>query len=237
MRRCVALILFFLGPWSAAEAEPISIRCADDKTPKPYFATFDLDSKRVVFESSMRSFHAGQIKSANDDQIEFSIKADYGNIDLVWERQRRRMTWAGISADPIRPFLIHRCAIVEPRTLLSESDDLSPTTEQGAGLFSLRCATDPSNSLTAFFTLDRKTRKVVMLTLESQSVHPGEIQSASEYRTEFSVGIAPKFHLVWDSRDGTVTWKSVPNDSSRPTKVYQCKRVEAGSVLMLYEGL
>jgi hypothetical protein len=78
---------------------------------------------------------------------------------------------------------------------------------------------------------------VVMFSLEGGSVYPGEIQSASEHRIEFSVGWDRKFDLVWDSQDRTVTWKGVPNDSSRPTKVHQCTQVEAGSILMLYERL
>ena len=235
MRRRVALALFFLGLGSAAGAEPVSVRCADDKAPKPYFATFDLDAKRVVFESTIRNFHVGQIRSASGDEVEFSIRGNFGKIDLIWERQKSRMLWAGLSTDPIRPYLFHRCATVEARTVLALYDDLTPNSGAGARPFSLRCA--PLNFLTAFFTMDRETRKVVMFSLEGGSVYPGEIQSASEHHIEFSVGIAPKFDLVWDSSAGTVTWKGVPNDSSRPTKVHQCTQVQAGSVLMLYERL
>jgi hypothetical protein len=236
MRRCIALALFLLGLGSVAEAEPVSIRCADEKAPNPYFATFDLDTKRVVFESPLRGFYVGEIRNTADDEIGFSIKGNYGKIDLVWERQNNRMFWAGLSTDPIRPFLVHRCATVDARTLLALYDGLTPNSGAGSRPFSLRCATD-SNFLTAFFTMDRETKKVAALSLEGGSVYPGEIQTASEHRIEFFVGKDPKFDLVWDSHEGTVTWKGIPNESSRPTRVHQCKQVQAGSVLMLYERL
>jgi hypothetical protein len=76
----------------------MSIQCADadNRAARPYFVTFDLEAKRLVFESTTTSRHSGEIRSASNDRIEFSINVDYGKIDLVWQRQTNKMVWAGI---------------------------------------------------------------------------------------------------------------------------------------------
>lgn len=237
MIRRVALALLAVAVSSAAAAEPFSIRCTDGKAPRPYFATFDLETNRLVFESSIRSLHAGEIKGVSDDRIQFSIKADDGRIDLTWDWQHGRMIWAGISADTIRPTLVHRCVTVAARTPLAVYED--PTTNPAASTrpFSLRCVSE--HGMPYFFTLDRETKKVVVESPHGGRLTPGEIQNASEHRIEFSLAGrgSPDFEVVWDSLDGTVTLKGLPGDRSRPTKVDQCIEIKARSIVTLYDRL
>jgi hypothetical protein len=232
MKCCVALVLVAMTASSAAAAEPLSIQCADadNRAARPYFVTFDLEAKRLVFESTTTSRHSGEIRSASNDRIEFSINVDYGKIDLVWQRQTNKMVWAGIGGDTLRPLLAHPCVATDPRTLLSDDRP----TKAGARPFSLRCSGDRG---TYFFTLDRETRKVVLEGLHGGGLYPGDIKSADEHRIEFllTTGNTPRFDLVWDIRDGSVTWQGVPGDISRPTTINQCVEVEARSILTLYE--
>jgi hypothetical protein len=233
MKCCVAIVLVAMTASSAAAAEPVSIQCADadNRAARPYFVTFDFEAKRLVFQSNSTRPSSGEIRSASNDRIEFSINGDYGKIDLVWDLRTNKMVWAGLGE--IRPLLAHPCVAAEPRTLLSVFDRTT-NARAGARPFSLRCTGD---SGTYFFTLDRETKKVVLEGLHGGGLYPGDIQSADEHRIEFllTTGNTPRFDLAWDIRDGTVTWQGVPGDISRPTTINQCVEVEARSILTLYE--
>jgi hypothetical protein len=236
MSRLAAIALIAATTGSAAAAEPFSMRCADGKASRPYFATFDPQTGRLVFESTTRSLHAGDIRSAVDDRIAFSIKVDYGAIELVLERQNNKMIWAGIAGDAFRPLLVHPCAAVEPRTLLAVFADPMVDASAGARPFSLRC-TDLGQPY--FVTLDRHTKKVVFEGIQGGGIYPGDIQTDSDTRIEFSVaaGRPTRFEFVWDRRDATLSVKGIPGHANRPTKINQCEEIGARSMVTLYDRL
>lgn len=220
----IFLILLIVTVRAAGAAEPFSISC-DGKVGRPYYVTLDLDSKRAVFQSTIRSFHKGEITKATDDSVLFSIAADHGRIDLVWQPQRQTMVWAGISADPIRPLMVHRCVATEMRTVLAIFD----TDPVGVQPLSLRCE---KLGQPYFVTMDRKTRRVAV-ELESGSTLPGKIMRAIENSIEMTVGHVPKFDLVWDSRAPSIKWIGVPGDKSRPDMTHACEAIKTRTVLDL----
>jgi hypothetical protein len=220
---------------TAAAAEPFSLRCADPKVSRPFFVTFDLETGRVVFESTIGSRHSGEIRKIEGERIAFSIGADHGRIDLVLDRGGGdRMVWAGISADPIRPVLVQPCVAIDLRTLLSVFDD-QRASAPAIQPFSLACRNEYDQPY--FFTMDRETGKVVMEGLMGGGFYPGEIQSSGGRRIEFLVpaGRTPGLELTWDGEKGTVTSHGIAGDSTRPTKVHRCDEIKARSIMVIYD--
>ena len=79
----LALIAFLtLTPDYAAAAELFSVRCEGGVPASPYFATFDVDAKTIVFETPPINIetnfginaHSGEIISATDGKIEFMLR-------------------------------------------------------------------------------------------------------------------------------------------------------------------
>lgn len=217
MKSGVALILLIVTVGAAEAAEPFSIRC-DGKVGRPYFVTFDPDSKRVVFESTIRSFHKGEIAKLTDDSVTFSIAVDYGRIEFVWQPQRQTMVWAGISADPVRPLLSHNCASTELRTIFAVLDN----PPMDAQPFSLRCTT---LGQPYFVTMDRKTKAVVLEQLSGRT-EPGEITSATERTVEMTIGHQQKTNGVWDRQARSVKWIGATGD-------HECEIIKTRTVLDL----
>ena len=221
-----------IGGGCPAHSEPVSVRCVDPKQPRPYFVTFDFASKKIVFESPLGNIGPGEITFANGDRAELTIKLGIGKIDAVFYPSRNQMIWPGFPANEIRPTLSHVCAPAPGRTMLVMYDNLDMTRSNLAEPvepYSLSC-TDLNQPY--FFTLDRQSKKVVMEGLYGATVFSGSIENVNGRRTAFSVGKGPSvFALVWDEEAGTITWQGVPNDKSRPTKVNQCTRVKARSIL------
>jgi hypothetical protein len=60
-----------------AEAEPMSVRCDGQhfRETHPYFVTFDIEKSRFVFERAGGNIVTGEIISANDEQLDLSLRA------------------------------------------------------------------------------------------------------------------------------------------------------------------
>ncbi len=130
MNRLLGLALIcFLMPTSdrAAASDLFSVRCEGGAPVRPYFATFDIDAKAVVFETPPIdvetnfgiNVHSGEIISTNDGKIEFILHVRPGRIDLIFDRNRKTMTWPGFDDPTFRPTLTHQCTVTPPRSILS----------------------------------------------------------------------------------------------------------------------
>lgn len=124
----LALIMLpTLTPDCAAAAETFSVRCEGGVPVRPYFATFDVDAKAVVFETPPTNVetnfginaHSGEIISTNDGEIEFVLHVRPGRFDLIFNRDRKTMSWPGLEDPTFRPTLTHQCNILPPRSILS----------------------------------------------------------------------------------------------------------------------
>ncbi|MCK9914125.1 hypothetical protein MXD81_33725 [Microbacteriaceae bacterium K1510] len=228
MIRAAVLSVISIAIASAANAKPFSVRCADDKAPFPYFATFDLETNRMIFERPSGGLYRGVMRSTNDDEIEFTIKGDGGRIDLTFKRQQMRMLWAGLGADWLRPVLSHSCATVSTRTPLSLYDDRNYVANS-AQLFSLKCV---DLGQVYFFSFDLQSKRAVLESLSGQP-YPGSIQAENEQHIDFIIDTVPKSELRWNEHEKVVTWKGVPGDSVRPTKANRCDKIKTRTVLDL----
>jgi hypothetical protein len=231
-------VALLIGGGCPAHSEPVSVRCVDPKQPRPYFVTFDFTTKRLVFESTMWNIAPGEITFTNDDRAELAIKLRPGKADAVFYPHRNQMIWPGFPADEIRPTLSHACTPVSPRTVLIMYDNLDPTKSnlgEPNKPYSLSC-TDMGQPY--FLTLDQQTKKVVMEGVAGGVLFSGKIENVSGPQTAFSVSSGPTaFALIWDDRAGQLTWQGIATDRSRPTKVNQCTKVKARSILDIYNAL
>lgn len=90
MRRLTLLLFMALACPMRAEAEPMSIRC-DGKyylQQQPYFMTFDIEKRRLVFERVGGNIITGEIISENDEQLDLSLRGTGGRIVLSFDRKR-----------------------------------------------------------------------------------------------------------------------------------------------------
>lgn len=227
MTRFVLLVLLTLAN-SVALAEPVSVRCTNPAVPQPYFVTFDVAAGRAVFESAGR--YSGRITERPDGLLEISIKADSGNIELSFDRERSRAIWPGLSADPLRPLLVDGCASIPTRTLLALHHDLRDSALSPQS-FSIRCE---DLNQPYFFTFDVQAKKVVMESVPGARVYLGEIRNLADHRLAFLLGMEPRFDLVWDGSAKTITWQGVPGNPARPTKVNACSETAIRTMMELH---
>lgn len=242
----VALGLLAVTIASAANAAPISIRCTDPKAFRQefatYFATFEIETHRVVFEPKdvggptrhlmLGGPFPGTIRNANDDQIAFSVKTNSGTADLIWDRRRGQLVWAGLGGDETNPRLSHPCVVIETRTLLSENEDEPAKSSDDARPFSIRCAL---NLRSFYFTLNPRTKKAIMEGWHFGRYFPGEISSIEDNRIAFSTaGEAPKTDFVWDSREKTMKMEGIHGDPKSSSTVEPCTEVELRTKMALY---
>ena len=238
----LAALLFVVLPFvpATADAEPASIRCADEYDRQSYFVTYDLQTNHFVFESPIGNLLQGEILVANDERLELGLSAFGGKILLFFDRKNNRMRWPGLPAEELRRGpMNHACATVIERTMLStfsrpDKIDLDRR-RQPVDAFSLRCR---GNTVYYFITLDRSTKTVVLET-EARRILPGDIKNIAGHDISFTVGHNPseQFDLVWDEQSRSLTWIGIPNDPARPTKTQECTVMKARSVLELYGRL
>ncbi|WP_454643493.1 hypothetical protein [Bradyrhizobium liaoningense] len=97
----LALICFLmLTSDRAAASDLFSVRCEGGAPVRPYFATFDIDTKAVVFETPPIdvetnfgiNVYSGKIISTNDGKIEFMLRVRQGRIDPIFDRNQKTMT-------------------------------------------------------------------------------------------------------------------------------------------------
>jgi hypothetical protein len=218
---------------SPAIAETFSIRCDARETKTSYVLSFDTESKRLVYESTLGNLHPGRITATRDAYVSFTVKGDT-EIVGAWDGKQRSMYWPGFS-DAVRPTLHHNCMMIAPRTVMVLPRTDSGPAEGPAAPFSIRCNSEPFPS---HFTFDRASRQALM---ESMAGTPyrGDILEADENRIRFTVetGHVPPFSMTFDRQAGAIAIEGVPGEPSRPTTVIACSEIAPRSILEVYDRL
>jgi hypothetical protein len=241
MRHLTLLLFMALACPMRAEAEPTSIRC-DGKyfqQQQPYLVTYDIEKSHFIFERPGGNLVTGEIVSANDEQLDLSLRGAGGRVLLFFDRKRNVMTWPGMPAGELgRHVMQHTCTAVAGRTMLStfyQPEQFDPKRLDPVDAFSLSC---PGNTVKYYFiTLDRAT-KVVVLETEAAISLPGNITDIDNGVIKFTFGRGPsdQHDALWDERSRSLTFVGVANNPARPTKVQECVVTKPRSIMEIYEG-
>ena len=237
MLRMAAFFLLGLALIGRAQAEPFSVRCTDpNNQPPTYFATFDLDAKRVVFETPIGNIFRGDIEQADDQRIDFSIKPSIYKIGLVFDRRASKMVFPGfLTPLEIRPELVHACQFVPVRTVLAIFDNITKSWPNYTNLggpvqpTSFRCS---GRAAYTYVTFDRLTKKVLM-EIQQGSSFPGEIETIEGHRVTFSIHVGSTLRrgYVWDDEAKTLTW---PLAGAASPDIYPCTEIKVRTLLDAY---
>jgi hypothetical protein len=240
MRHLILLLFMALACPAQAEAEPTSIRC-DGKYylhQQPYFVTYDIERSHFVFERVGGNIVTGEIISANDEQLNLSLRASGGRILLSFNRKRNIMTWPGMPAGELgRPLMQHSCTAVTERTMLStfyQPEQFDPKRRDPVDAFSLSC---PGNTGLYFVTLDRATKTVVVENEHGAGGFSGNIADINDGVIKFTFGPGPsdQHDALWDERSRSLTLIGVAGNPTRPTKVQECTVTKPRSIMEGYE--
>ncbi len=228
MIKIAAFFLIGLALICPAHSEPFSVRCTDpNNQPPDYYATFDLEAKKLVFESPIRNIFRGEIESANNQLIAFWIKPSIYKFDLVFDQRNTKMIFPGfLTSRETRPELNHVCQIVPVRTVLAVFDSITRSWANYRNLgdpvqpYSFRCT---GRAAYTYVTLDRLTKKVLM-EIQAGSSFPGEIETIEGHRVAFliHVGSTAKHGYILDDEAKTLTW---PNDGTN-SSTYPCTEIK-----------
>jgi hypothetical protein len=238
MRHLTLWLFMILACSMRAEAEPISVRC-DPKyyeQQQVYFVTYDLETSHFIFENPGGNKLPGEIISANDAQLDLSLRADGGRVLFSFDRKRNVMTWPGGVLG--RPLLRHVCTEVTSRAMLSsfwQLEKFDPKRLDPVDAFSLTC---PGQYGPYFVTLDRATRIVVLETQAAAEIMSGNITGADDGAIRFSVaGRSGQFDLVWDEPKRLLTWLGVADNPARRTTSHDCIVTKPRSIMESYAQL
>jgi hypothetical protein len=234
----LSFALVTVGCLSTAHAEPVSLRCSDDVNKTAYFLTYDVSTGRSVFESPAGVASAGEA-SADGDRIALSLHAANGNILIYFEPRDARIRWPGFLSGELRDTLLHTCAAVPPRTILSMVSRYNKPSINGQAsqsTFSLQC---PGYGQLRYFSLDPVTKNAALETEGPGRVIAGTVTSATDTETRFTLEYASdvRIDFVWDSPKKTLTTVGVAGDVRRPTKTDECDVIAARSIMELYGRL
>jgi hypothetical protein len=216
MRYLTLFLLLALACPMRAEAEPASVRCdgADFREKQPYFMTFDVEKGHFIFERAGGNIITGEIISANDEQLDLSLRGDGGRILLSYNRTRNMMIWPGLPAGALgRSLMQHNCTAVTGRTMLStyyQSEPFDPKVRDPVDAFSLSC---PAKVVKYYFiTLDRATKTVVLETEAAASLFSGNITDINDgvIKFNFGPGAWDQHEALWDERSRSLTLLAPP---------------------------
>lgn len=238
MVRPITLTFLILFLTSKADAELFSVRCTDPAARTPvfskYFATFETELNRVVFQAVSGPAYPGTIRRSDDETIAFSVHGDGGDFELTWDRHKNLLTWAGIAGDALRPLLIHPCKIIETKSVVSGFEDRPTAAADAVGPFSLRCRGDRGP---VYFTFDPRTHKALMEGYSSSSYYYGKIDEIDSRGAVFSVDIGqgPGNDLkgMWARRERTLTLTGYSDDPARSITT-ECTEIAVRSIMHLY---
>lgn len=219
------ILLLVLAPDGAAAAETFSVRCEGGIPIRPYFATFDIDAKAVVLESSPISVetnfginaYSGEVISAEDEKIKLIVPVPSGRIDLIFDRARKTMTWPGMDNDIFRPTLNHKCSVMPPRSILSfriRDPILSP--------ISVRCEHAGGN---AYFTMDAASKQVLYERGKEGRGFQGEVTDVGQDEIKILMNFDIPRNVVWNTIRQTITIEGIEGDASSPRTVVQCEEI------------
>ncbi|MBB5045752.1 hypothetical protein HNR60_000487 [Rhodopseudomonas rhenobacensis] len=241
MKQLLALpiiLLLVLTADRAAATESFSVRCEGGVPARPYFVTFDIDAKAVVFETppldletySDANVYPGDISSVGHgagEKIEFIVRGLPGRIDLIFDRDQKTMTWPGLEDFTFRPTLVHRCTITPPRSILSfrvHDPILHP--------ISVRCE-DTAGYM--YFTMDAASKQVLFDRGKEGRLYQGEVTDVSHDEITLAMNFEGLRRVVWSKNRRTITIDGMEGDRDRPRTVMQCQDV-APRTMMIYHG-
>ncbi|AMA60375.1 hypothetical protein [Bradyrhizobium sp. CCGE-LA001] len=232
----LALIAFLtLTPDYAAAAELFSVRCEGGVPARPYFATFDVDAKTIVFETPPINIetnfginaHSEEIISATDGKIEFMLRVRPGRIDLIFDRNKKTMTWPGFDDPTFRPTLTHQCTVTPPRSILSfwvRDPTLNP--------ISVRC----EHTGAVYFTMDATSKTALYERGREGRGFRGEVTDAGQDEVTLSMNFDVPRRVVWSRSRQTITIEGIDGDASRPRTVVQCQEAPPRTMMEFYRA-
>jgi hypothetical protein len=241
MRYLTLCLLLALACPMRAEAEPASVRC-DGKyfqEQQTYFVTYDIEKGHFIFERAGGNNISGEIISANDEQLNLSLRGDGGRILLSYNRTRNMMIWPGLPAGELgRSLLQHRCTAVTGRTMLStyyQMELFDPKLRDPIDAFSITC---PGNHYSFFITLDRVTKAVVLETEGAARLMSGNITDINDGVIKFNFGrdTSDLHDALWDERNHSLTLLGAAGDPTRPLKVQECVATKPRSIMEGYKN-
>jgi len=219
----------------AAAAELFSVRCEGGVPVRPYFATFDIDAKAVVFETPPASVetdfginaYSGEVVSTEDEKIEFILSVRPGRLDLTYDRNQRTMTWPGIGDATFRPTLIHRCTIIPPRSILSfrVRDPIQRP-------ISVRC----ENAGYMYFTMDAASKQALFERGKEGRGYRGEVTDVGQDEITLSMNFDVPRQVVWSKSRQTITIEGIEGDADRPRTVMKCQEVSPRTMIEFHRG-
>ena len=232
------LVLFAALTSHAVAASEFSVQCEGGRSSKPYFATFDTDTKKVVFESSpsdMTTYQgidvfAGEIDGLNEPngKIEFTLSLSRGKLSFILDTKSKTMFWPGLD-DGFRPKLAHSCAVIPPRSILSFRSPVPI-----AHPVTVRC----EDMTYTYFTMDVESKRAMFERGGQGSSYGGEVTSASgdDINLLMQFGGHPR-QVTWSKASQTVTIEGVPGDRERPRTTMQCQEIAPRTMIEYYKIL
>ncbi|WP_142250879.1 hypothetical protein [Bradyrhizobium sp. UNPF46] len=235
---CTIPIVSFLLLTSdgAAATELFSVRCEGGAPVRPYFATFDIDAKAVVFETppmnveaySGINLRAGEIISTENGKVGFVISVLPGRLDLIFDRNQKTMTWPGLDDPTFRPTLIHQCTITPPRSILSfrVRDPIQHP-------ISVRC----EDAGYMYFTMDAASKQALFERGKEGRLYEGEVTDVGQDEIVLSMNFDIPRQVVWSKSHQTITIEGIEGDASRPRGVMQCQEVAPRTMIVYHARL
>src|SRR5581483_6335420 len=210
----IPLVLLVATTGHRAAASEVSVTCQGGNPSRPYFATFDTDTKKVVLESApsdIKTYEgsnvlAGEIDGEDDanGKVEFTLdlsRLSRGKLSLILDVKRKSMFWPGLD-DGFRPALTHSCAVTPPRSLLSFRSPVAVVHP-----LTVRC----EDTGYAYLTMDVESKRAVFERGGQGSLYEGQVISARD--GEISLLMQFDGHqrqVTWSKTDQTITIEGVP---------------------------
>jgi hypothetical protein len=234
-------LLFATFVSHAAAASEFSVQCQGGTPPRPYFATFDTDAKKVVFEtapSDPKTFDgsnvlAGEIDGQDDSNVKIDFTLDLsrfsrGKLSLILDLKSKTMFWPGLD-DGFRPTLTHSCTVIPPRSILSFRSPVPivhPVT--------VRCEDEGYG----YFTMDAESKSAIFERGGRGQLYEGQVISVrgDDIDLLMQFGDHPR-QVTWSKEKQTITIEGVPGDSQRPRKTEHCQEITPRTMIEYYKRL
>jgi len=241
MRLILAVLLTSITPNIVAASE-FSVRCQGTPPAMPYFATFDTDTKRVIFESAPLSptqpdggnVFPGEIHDTDDasaGQIHFTLRLLVSSRDLLsfwYDSNRNEMLWPGLD-DRYRQTLQHSCIVTPPRSILSFRSP-NPVVHP----VSLRC----EHTGYVYLTFDPDSKEAVWERGGQGMMYVGKVMSAQDDRVDLLMDWrGSSGQLSWNKGSQTITFDTVGSDGRRSTNSLPCEEIAPRTMIEYYKIL
>lgn len=232
----IPIVSFLLLTCDGAPAsELFSVRCEGGVPARPYFATFDVEAKAVVFETPPINVEtnfginalSGEIISTNDGKIEFVLHVRPGRLDLIFDRNQKTMSWPGLEDPTFRPTLTHQCTVLPPRSILSfrvRDPILHP--------ISVRC----EHTGAVYFTMDAASKTALHERGREGRGFRGEVTDAGPDEVTLSMNFDVPRRVVWSRSRQTITIEGIEGDTARPRTVMQCQEIPPRTMMEFHRA-